>query len=98
MTGDPMKLVKFVCTAKAHAAGRSDAALTIHDGVWAFCPAGADATDHQWAPSDGLPIADALRFTPRQQVPTTAPGRTDEIVPTALPPMPAAAKGRARAR
>src|SRR2546428_8962209 len=52
MTGDPMKLVKFMCTAPAHTAGRSDSALTIHDGMWAFCAAGADATDHQWAPSD----------------------------------------------
>jgi len=95
VTGDPMKLVKFVCTAKAHASGRSDSALTIHDGVWAFCPSGADAKGHQWAPSDGLPIADAMRFTPRQQAPTTA---RDAIVPDAPPPGPATAKGKARTR
>ena len=95
MTGDPMKLVKFMCTATAHASGRSDAALTIHEGVWAFCPAGADATGHQWMPSDGLPIADAMRFTPRQQAPTMP---RDAIVPDALPPTPAIAKSRARTR
>ena len=89
-----MKLVKFVCTAKAHASAHSDAALTIHDGVWAFCPAGSDAKGHEWAPSEGLPIADAMRFTPRQQVSTSAP---DEIVPTPRPG-PATAKGKARTR
>ena len=26
MSGDPMKLVKFVCVAKSHAGGRSDSA------------------------------------------------------------------------
>ena len=91
-----MKLVKFICSAPAHAASRSDSALTIHDGVWAFCPAGAEAKDHQWAPSDGLPIADALRFTPRQPAPMAA--GTDEIAPAAPPSPAATAKGRARAR
>ena len=66
MNGDPMKLVKYMCVAKAHADGRSDAALTIHDGVWAFCPMGADHKGHDWRPSDGLPLTDAMRFTPRQ--------------------------------
>ena len=95
MTGDPMKLVKFICSATAHATGHSDAALTIHDGAWAFCPAGAEATAHQWAPSDGLPIADAMRFTPRQQAPTRA---RDVIAADALPPTPATARGKARTR
>ena len=95
MTGDPMKLVKFMCSATAHAAGRSDAALTIHDGAWAFCPAGAEATGHQWVPSDGLPIADAMRFTPRQQAPATARAA---IVRDGLPPAPTATKSRARTR
>jgi hypothetical protein len=61
-----MKLVKFVCVAKAHLAGRSDSALTIHGGAWAFCPMGGDGKGHDWKASDGLPLADALRFTPRQ--------------------------------
>jgi hypothetical protein len=61
-----MKLVRFVCAAKAHAGGGSDAALTIHDGAWAFCGKGADAPGHEWVPSDGLPIMDAMRFPPRQ--------------------------------
>jgi len=93
MNGDPMKLVKFVCTAKAHATGHSDAALTIHDGLWAFCPAGANQTGHEWVPSDGLPIADAMRFTPRIPVPPAAPSA---VVPPSSP-VQATAKGRARA-
>ena len=94
MGGDPMKLVKFVCTATAHATAHSDAALTIHEGVWAFCPAGAVANGHEWTPSDGLPLADALRFSPRQQAPAAVP---DRVVPLS-PPSPAPAKGKARTR
>ena len=93
MTGDAMKLVRFVCAAPGHAAGRSDAALTIHDGAWAFCSSGSDAKGHQWTPADGLPIQDAMRFTPHEQAAVVPP---DAIVPAA--PAPAPAKSRARAR
>lgn len=92
MSGDPRKLVKFVCTSKAHAKAHRDAALTIHDGAWAFCPAGSEAKAHEWAPSEGLPIADAMRFTPRQQAPTAVP---DETAPPP-PAKPATARGKAR--
>jgi len=93
MSGDAMKLVRFVCAAKAHAGGRSDAALTIHDGAWAFCPAGSDAKDHQWEPSDGLPIAEAMRFTPRDAG-SLAPGASAPAAAVG----PAATKGKARSR
>jgi hypothetical protein len=76
MTVDRMKLVKFVCVAKAHAGGRSESALTVHEGAWAFCPMGGDQKGHEWRPSDGLPLTEVLRFTPRQQAPgplTSAP-------------------------
>ena len=80
----------------AHAGGRSDAALTINEGAWAFCPAGSDATDHQWQPSDGLPIADLMRFSPRAQASPAAPEQpTGE---RAAPQRPAPSKGRARSR
>lgn len=72
-----MKLVKFVCVAKAHAGGRSESTLTIHEGAWAFCPSGGDRTAHEWRPSDGVPLTAAMRFTPRQQPSapaTSAPG------------------------
>jgi hypothetical protein len=95
MSGDPMKLVKFVCVAQAHAAGRSDSALTIHDGTWAFCPTGADGKGHDWKASDGLPLTDALRFTPRQQA--SGPVHSTPARP-ATPAPSAPARGGARPR
>ena len=87
-----MKLVKFVCAAKAHTAGRSESALTIHEGAWAFCAMGAAARGHDWQPSDGLPLADALRFSPRQQAPEAVSSAPSRPAPSA------AAKSRARPR
>lgn len=93
MTGDPMKLVKFICTAKAHTDGRSDAALTIHDGAWAFCPMGGEQDGHEWQPSDGLPLTEAMRFTPRQPAPAPAPSVAERPSKSA-----GAAASRSRAR
>jgi hypothetical protein len=69
MSGDPMRLVKFMCAAKGHSTARSDSALTIHDGVWAFCYAGGQTPGHDWKPVDGLPLNDAMRFA--QAIPAT---------------------------
>lgn len=95
MSGDPMKLVKFVCVAKPHAAGRSDAALTIHQGVWAFCPMGTGQTGHDWQASDGLPLTDALRFAPRHLAPEPMPMAPAQ---PAKPTAPAVGRSRARPR
>jgi hypothetical protein len=73
MSGDPMRLVRFVCVATAHTNGRTDATLTIHDGAWAFCPTGGNGTGHDWQPSDGLPLAEAMRLTPRELPPEPLP-------------------------
>jgi hypothetical protein len=90
-----MKLIKFVCIAKSHADGRSDSALTIHDGAWAFCPKGAAEKDHDWRPSDGLPLTDAMRFTPRHQpLEQAATAQAQSGKPAA----PAAGRSRARPR
>ena len=62
MSGDPMKLVKFMCATKSHNTTRSESALTIHEGVWAFCYAGGQTPGHEWLPVDGLPLNDAMRF------------------------------------
>ena len=62
MSGDPMKLVKFMCAAKGHSTARSDSALTIHQGVWAFCYAGGQTPGHDWKAVDGMPLNDAMRF------------------------------------
>jgi hypothetical protein len=96
MSGDPMKLVKFVCVATRHAGGRSDSALTIHQGMWAFCPMGADHTDHDWQPSDGLPLADAMRFVPREAPEPVRSAPAGSAKPAA-PPAPSARR-RARPR
>jgi len=46
-------LVRFVCRAKGHLDATPDAMVdagspvTIHDGAWAYCPAGA-RTEHEW--------------------------------------------------
>ena len=90
-----MKLVKFVCVAKAHARGRSDSALTIYEGAWAFCPSGADEEHHDWQPSAGLALTDALRFTPRPQAPAPTPSPPARA---ADPGSTAAAGGKARPR
>jgi len=94
MSDDPMKLVRFVCVAARHAGGRSDSALTIHQGMWAFCPMGGDQKGHDWQPSDGLPLADAMRFSPREVPEPLRSAPAGSAKPAAAP----SARGRARPR
>ena len=96
MNADPMKLIKHICIAAGHADGRSESALTIHDGAWAFCPMGGDAKGHQWRPSDGLPLAEAMRLTTRQQA--AAAAAAGAALPQAKPAPPTGTKGRSKAR
>ena len=95
MSSDPLKLVKFVCVERAHARGRSDSALTIHEGAWAVCPMGAEAKGHDWKPSEGLPLTGAMRFTPRQQAGEPAPN--GQVLP-ARRGSTAGARGKTRPR
>jgi hypothetical protein len=90
-----MKLVKYICIARAHADGRSESALTIHQAAWAFCPMGGDATGHDWKPTDGLPLAEAMRLTTRQQAAAAA---AVVAAASAKPAPPAAAKGKSKPR
>lgn len=69
-----MKLVKFMCAANGHSTARSDSALTIHEGAWAFCYAGGQTPGHDWRPVDGLPLNDAMRFA--QAIPAAPPKAT----------------------
>ena len=49
-------LVHFRCTNLAHvrpASERSDQ-LTLHEGLWAYCPFNVRAGDHEWAPTGGV--------------------------------------------
>ena len=74
MSGDPMKLVKFMCATKSHNTARSESALTIHEGAWAFCYAGGETPGHDWKPVDGLPLNDAMRFAkPLPDLPPAGP-------------------------
>jgi len=56
-------LVRFVCRAKVHldvdgtATGANVSPVTINDGTWAYCPAGA-GSDHDWEAIDPVSLAD----------------------------------------
>jgi hypothetical protein len=56
-------LVRFVCRAKVHLDADRSAAVavvspvTINDGAWAYCPAGA-GTDHDWEAIDPVSLGD----------------------------------------
>ena len=56
-------LVRFVCRAKVHleadgaAMGAIVSPVTINDGTWAYCPAGA-GSDHDWEAIDPVSMAD----------------------------------------
>ena len=69
-------LVRFVCRAKMHVDASRDvtAALgspvTIHDGVWAYCPTGA-RTEHEWETIEPvtLPVLKLTGVRPREAAP-----------------------------
>jgi hypothetical protein len=56
-------LVTYVCRAKGHVEASRNAGVlagspvTVYEGEWAYCPAGARA-EHQWEPIDPVPLAD----------------------------------------
>jgi len=62
MNAEPLKLIRFVCSAPLHIRARGDSVITIHEGAWAFCSAGASAEGHTWEITAGLPTAAAMRF------------------------------------
>jgi hypothetical protein len=55
--------VRFVCRAKVHVSASSSGTLaggspvTIHDGAWAYCPAGA-RTEHEWEAIEPVTLSD----------------------------------------
>jgi hypothetical protein len=56
-------LVRFVCRAKVHVDASRTAAValgspvTIHQGAWSYCPAGA-RTDHEWEAIEPVTLSD----------------------------------------
>ena len=103
-----MKLVKFMCSTKSHNTARSESALTIHDGVWAFCYAGGQTPGHDWKPVDGLPLNDAMRFaqplpnatfaTSRPPAAPAAPKARKTVRPGPASPAPAEPHSKEKAR
>lgn len=56
--GNPSTLVHFRCTNAAHARPgeeRSDT-LTLHEGLWAYCPYNVRAGEHRWEATGGRPF------------------------------------------
>ena len=76
-------LVGYVCRAKVHVdAGRSSevpagSPVTVYEGEWAYCPAGA-RSEHQWEAIEPVTLA-ALRLVevvrPREVAPRTPEAR-----------------------
>jgi hypothetical protein len=56
-------LVRFICRAKVHVDASRNATVavgspvTIHEGAWAYCPAGARG-EHVWEAIDPVTLAD----------------------------------------
>lgn len=56
--GNPRTLVHFRCTNPAHAlpaSERSDT-LTLHEGLWAYCPFNVREGGHDWETTGGVPL------------------------------------------
>jgi hypothetical protein len=55
-------LVRYVCRAKIHVDASRNATVaagspvTVHEGEWAYCPAGAQA-QHAWEPIEPVTLA-----------------------------------------
>jgi len=62
-------LVRFVCRAKGHVEATPDemvdagSPVTIHDGAWAYCPAGA-RTEHDWEEVEPVSLAELKLIKP----------------------------------
>ena len=70
--------VDFVCARAEHQGSEPDDVLTMHEELWAYCPAGASAP-HDWRPTGGMSLEDAKQFgrgKPIRQIDTT-PQPTD---------------------
>jgi hypothetical protein len=56
-------LVRYVCRAQAHLAASRNATVavgspvTIHEGAWAYCPAGS-RIEHEWESIEPVTLAD----------------------------------------
>jgi hypothetical protein len=58
---DRQGLILFSCVRRDHVHESRDFTLTVHEGGWAFCPAAAPSSGHEWAKTDGVPLMDLMR-------------------------------------
>lgn len=50
------KLIEFRCVRPDHLTGRGPESVFVHVGVWAFCPAGRHAGEHQLIATGGIDL------------------------------------------
>jgi hypothetical protein len=48
------QLIQFRCVRAEHLKASEKERVFIHNGAWAYCPAGRQADSHQWIPTGGL--------------------------------------------
>lgn len=49
-------LIEFRCIRPDHLAAKSPERIFVHSGVWAYCPAGRTAANHQLIPTGGIDL------------------------------------------
>jgi hypothetical protein len=47
-------LIQFRCVRAEHLKASEKERVFIHNGAWAYCPAGRQADSHQWISTGGL--------------------------------------------
>ena len=52
-SGPGSAMIRFTCDRREHATRTQRFTLTIHEGMWAFCPHEGATTEHQWRPIAG---------------------------------------------
>lgn len=59
--GNPATLVHFRCTNPEHTAtSPPGSTLTLHEGLWAYCPLDVRRPDHHWVETGGVPLGTLL--------------------------------------
>jgi len=56
--------VDFVCVRAEHEGSGLEDVLTMHEDLWAYCPAGA-RVHHDWRPTAGMSLEDAKQLVGR---------------------------------
>lgn len=54
MRGELDHLIQFRCVRPEHLKGSEQERVFVHNGVWAYCAAGRQASPHEWIATGGL--------------------------------------------